>query len=287
MCCVPFFLQQVDVMRLLACQIDIPAITTRVDRQIHVARVIDEIRDNLINSAKKTDLVVLPELSTIDYSRDAFRTLPELAETLDGESVQLFSELAKEQEVFISFGMPRVEGKNFYISQVVVNPRGEYAGHYDKLHIAHFGASMEKDYFRTGDHLFAFDVRGMGVAPIICYDHRFPELLKRLCVDEGVDLIIHSVAFYDDDSYPSWHSFVITRALENQVYYLSLNRAGVNYGSSVFCPPWVDHQVEAQVFPKEEVFLFFDLEPAAIEKSRATYPIRLDTRDDYEGMTIW
>lgn len=273
-------------MRLLACQIAIPAITTKIEKERHVQRVVDEIRANLLDSTRKTDLAVLPELSTIDYSRDAFRALPELAEPLDGESFSLFSQLAKEQEVFISFGMPRVEDEEFYISQVVVNPQGEYVGHYDKLHIAHFGASMEKDYFQTGDHLFAFDVHGTKVAPIICYDHRFPELLKRLCMDEGVDLIIHSVAFYADDSYPSWHPFVITRALENQVYYLSLNRAGAHYGSSIFCPPWVDYQVDAQVFPKEETFLFFELKRGAIETSRATYPIRLDTRDDYKAMEI-
>ncbi|HIE57777.1 MAG TPA: carbon-nitrogen hydrolase family protein [Anaerolineales bacterium] len=273
-------------MRLLACQIEIPVITTVNKRRAHLRRVIEKIRTNLMTSEQKTDLVVLPELSTIDYSRAAFRALPQLAEPLDGESASLFAQLAQEQEVFISFGMPRVESENFYISQIVVDSRGAYVGHYDKLHIAHFGASMEKDYFCTGSHLFTFDLRGMKVAPIICYDHRFPELLKRLCVDEGVDLILHSVAFYADGSYPSWHPFVITRALENQVYYLSLNRAGERFGASIFCPPWVDHQVGAQVFSKVETFRFFDLDAEAIQRSRATYPLRLDRRDDYAALPL-
>lgn len=46
----------------------------------------------------------------------------------------------------------------------------------------------------------------------------------------------------------AWHSFAVTRAMENQVYLLSLNRAGADYGGSVFCPPWLDDDHPPQFF---------------------------------------
>jgi nitrilase len=36
--------------------------------------------------------------------------------------------------------------------------------------------------------------------------------------------------------------------MENQVYLLSLNRAGADYGGSVFCPPWLDDDHPPQFF---------------------------------------
>ena len=67
----------------------------------------------------------------------------------------------------------------------VVGPDGEScAGHYDKLHLAQYGASMEKEYFNRGNHLFhLFEVNGFRLSPIICYDIRIPELSRTLVVD--------------------------------------------------------------------------------------------------------
>jgi len=59
-------------------------------------------------------------------------------------------------------------------------------------------------------------------------------------VNQGVDFILHCGAYFRDDSFYSWHSFVMTRAIENQIFFLSLNRAGVDYGDSVMSYPWSD-----------------------------------------------
>ncbi len=272
-----------EKINVLACQIEIPSVVTSRERSTHLLTVAEKITSYLARGEEKVNLVVLPELSSISYSRAAFDSLDELAEPLDGESFSVYSRLAASHKLYISYGIPRVENGKHFISQVVVGPEGKYVGHYDKLHVAHFGASMEKDYFLPGEDLLVFEVKGMRVAPIICYDFRFPELLKTLCISNGVDLILHSVAFYDDPSYPSWHSFAITRALENQVYFLSLNRAGDHYGSSIFCPPWIDHETRPTVLSKNEEFIVFGVDPRMIQNSRQTYPLRQDARDDYSA----
>ncbi len=272
-------------LRLLACQIEIPRMLNKKQKTNHLSAIAEKITTFLSKSSTGVDLIVLPELSSIDYSRAAFSNLSELAEELNGESFSIYSRVAKEFSTFISYGLPRVENGQYYISQIVIAPNGEYLGHYDKLHIAHFGASMEKDYFHVGEQLLVFEIAGIKVAPVICYDLRFPELFRELCVARGVDLIIHPVAFYRDASFPSWHHFAITRAMENQVYFLSLNRAGENYGSSIFCPPWIDHDIKSVVLPKSETFKIFEINSGILKQAQEIFPFRTDARKHYGNFT--
>ena len=271
-------------MKILAAQIDVPAVATAETRQAHLMRIDALLRSALSENA--VDLVVLPELSSIDYARAAFDRLDVLAETLDGPSYEVFGGIARDHGVTIAYGIPRADGGRYFITQVVVGPDGEPMGHFDKLHIAQYGASMEKEYFEPGQHLFVFDVAGIMVAPIICYDIRFPELTRRLCVDLGVQLVLHCGAYYADESYYSWHHFVVSRALENQVYVLSLNRAGDNYGSSVFCEPWVDQTGPEVVFPKHETVRVFEVDRARIGDVRRTYSFLADRHDSYASLAV-
>ncbi|GHB47295.1 carbon-nitrogen hydrolase [Pseudovibrio japonicus] len=267
-------------LRLLAGQINIPAMTTAQERDAHLHSVISKLDQEL--TAKPHDLVVLPELSTIDYSRAAFNALGELAEDLNGPSVKAFGALAKQHNTTIVFGMPCRTEDHFKISQVAVGPDGTVIGHYDKLHICQYGASMEKEYFEKGDHLFSFSVKGVKVAPIICYDIRIPELSRTLALQHGVDLILHSGAYARDESFFSWHDFVVTRALENQVFFLSLNRAGENFGNSTFCPPWTDENTPRTTFPDTaEHFASIELGTATLAQVRDAYTFRKDRLDDY------
>ncbi len=268
-------------LRLLACQIEIPRVVSKEQKTDHLKIVVKKIINHLAESSKSVDLIVLPELSTIDYSRASFEQLDQLSEPLDGESFMIFSHLAKTHGAFISYGMPRVENGNYYISQVIVDDKGKYVGHYDKLHMAQFGASMEKEYFQRGKELVTFDVKGIRIAPVICYDLRFPELYRELCYARGVELIIHSVAFYNDESYPSWHHFAITRAMENQVYFLSLNRAGKDYGSSIYCPPWIDHNIKPTVLPKDETFTIFEVDGNILKQACEIFPFQADMLESY------
>ena len=69
-----------------------------------------------------------------------------------------------------------------------------------------------------------------------------PELSRTLTLDHSVDCILHSGAYFRDESFDSWKAFVTTRSMENQIYLLSLNRAGVDFGQSMFASPWTDQR---------------------------------------------
>lgn len=270
-----------STLQVLACQLRVPPTVTAKDRDAHLRDTVAQVRRQL--STQKVDLVALPELSSMDYSQESLENLDELSEPLDGPSFAAWREVAREFNVHVEFGFPRRAEDGFYISLAVVAPSGGLVGYYDKIHLAQYGASMEKEYFRPGKHLFAFDVAGFRIAPIICYDIRIPELSRTLVLDHGVDLILHAGAYFRDESFYSWHHFAISRALENQIYLLSLNRAGRHFGQSVFCLPWVDERHPPIVFPdRDESFLKVSLDRAAIERARERYPFLKDRLGSYD-----
>jgi nitrilase len=299
---------------VLACQIDIPLTITAADRDRHLHRLAGEITSQVRqfsanhfhhtthhggtndsftadshtgNTAGNTtgnniDLIVLPELASMDYSREAFEQLALLAEPLQGPSAECWARVAIDCNCHIAYGFARKVKTGYTISVAVVSPDGSLVGHYDKMHLAQYGASMEKEYFQRGNQVFVFNIGDLRLAPIICYDIRFPELCRSLALQHRVDAILHCGAYYRDESFDTWHDFVRTRALENQLYFLSLNRAGKHYGHSVFCPPWVDNNRPHTTFDvHREEFRVFSIDRQTILQARETYSFLHDRLESY------
>ena len=131
-----------------------------------------------------------------------------------------------------------------------------------------------------------FDVKGLRFAPIICYDIRIPELSRVLTINHNVDCILHCGAYFRDESFATWHPFVITRAMENQIFFLSLNRAGRDYGHSLFCPPWVDERHLPSVFEdRSEEFKYLEIDKTKIENARTQYTFLRDRLIDYSALS--
>lgn len=148
-----------------------------------------------------------------------------------------------------------------------------------------YGASMEKEYFDRGDHVFTFKVKGFTLAPIICYDIRIPELCRTLTLQHNVDVILHCGAYYRDESFATWHAFTTTRALENQVFFLSLNRAGDTWGNSTFCWPWMDESIAPVNFADTaEDFRFITLTRDRMDQVREDYTFLKDRLENYEAL---
>jgi len=201
---------------------------------------------------------------------------------LAGPSFVHWAQIAKRYSTHVVFGFARRADDGFRICMAVIDNEGSLVGYYDKLQLAQFGASMEKEYFCAGDGLWYFKKAGFRIAPIICADIRTPELIRTLVVNQGVDFILHCGAYFRDDSFYSWHSFVMTRAIENQIFFLSLNRAGLDYGNSVMCYPWNDSSRQPVYFDeKSEDFKWITLELDEIQRVREQYPFLADLRNQY------
>lgn len=271
-------------MRILACQIKIPAMDTREKQLAHIDDILQKLEQQL--AVNSVDLIVLPELSTMEYSAQNFQNIHEFSEELYGETHQRFAAFCQQHNVAVCFGMPRREGDDAYISQVTLDRDGQYLTHYDKIHTAEYGDAAELKYFKRGNHLSVFEVDGIKAGIIICYDMRFPELIRRLSGEFGVDVILHPVAFAQDLSFHSWKQFVVSRALENQVYFMSVNQSGEHFGQSIICPPWVDDSVQPIVFGQDEEFQILEIKPDVLAQVRQEIPYRRDTLADYDVLPV-
>jgi len=273
--------QKRDPLRLLACQASVPDILSAADRDRHVSSMCKRIAGRVADG-EAVDLIVLPELCTLSYSRDVFQSLEDLAEPLDGPSAERFADLARVTSAMVVFGMARRTRSGFRISQVILNPAGELIACYDKMHLCQYGASCEKEFFERGEKITTVNIKGWTIGPLICYDIRVPEISRALVLEHDADLLLHCGAYFRDESFSTWHSFATTRAMENQVYLLSLNRAGENYGSSIFCPPWMDETHPAEHFAEyAEEFRLLELDPDLPAKIRSLYTFLKDRHDRY------
>lgn len=131
-------------------------------------------------------LVVLPECASSGWLDDPHGIGP-LAEPGDGSGPALsaWASAAARGGIAVVAGFPERQGKLLFNSVAVIDADGALAGTYRKLHL--FGS--ERDVFEPGDHgLPTFEVGGLKVGVLVCYDLRFPEAMRLLAL-EGCDLI--------------------------------------------------------------------------------------------------
>lgn len=239
----------------------------------------------MIRAQPGHDIYVLPELASSGYGLEAFRQLDHLAEDLKGPSYEAFAALAKAQQCFISYGYPkRQPGGKATISAAVVDPTGAIVADYDKWHVCQNGDCYEQTYFAPGQTpRSSFEVNGVRIGICICYDIRFPEIVRDLAIEEGIHLLLHPGGWPRDAGFRSWHPTVFTRAIENGIYIMSINRAGAENGHSVFCPPYPDFQTcHPTYLPDREAegMLVGKVDLQTLAETRKTYPLLQDRRAD-------
>lgn len=254
-------------------------------RRDNVNRAVD-----LIQSNPGHNLYILPECATIGYGDIAFKALDETAEDIEtGESFKVFAALAKKIDAYISYSFARKDSTTgkLHISNCVVSNEGECVSLYDKLHICQFGECHEKDYFSPGDSMpTPFEIDGVVCGVGICYDIRFPEFTRYQAIKQGIDVLIHPGGWPRDCTFESWHKFVITRALENQIYLFSINKASTNNGGSIICQPFVDFdQIKPMVAGTNECVVAMAVTVGEIERVRKTINYVADARFDIYGDT--
>jgi N-carbamoylputrescine amidase len=137
-------------------------------------------------AAEGAELVVLPELASSGYLTDA-AALATVAEPADGSGPVLgaWCRAAREHGVTVVGGFAERSDGRLYNSAVVIDAGGRVVGGYRKLHLY----AAERDAFRPGDlGLPVFDLGGVRLGILICYDLRFVEALRILAV-EGAQLV--------------------------------------------------------------------------------------------------
>ena len=124
-----------------------------------------------------------------------------------------------------AFGLLERDGTRLFNACVLVGPRG-VIGSYRKVHLPYLGIDMFVD---PGDRPFAVhDVGGLRVGMHICYDGSFPETARVMTL-LGADLLILPTNWPTHSECAAEH-MIATRAMENTVYVMAVNRVGVESG---------------------------------------------------------
>jgi predicted amidohydrolase len=130
------------------------------------------------------EVVVLPEMSS-GYVLDAAALAPVAEVGDDGALLTAWRAVAREHGVIVVGGFAEKVGRRLFNTAAVIDRRGAVVGRYRKLHL--FGA--EHQVFTPGDcGLPVFDLDGVRLGVLICYDLRFPEALRILAL-QGAQVV--------------------------------------------------------------------------------------------------
>lgn len=181
---------------------------------------VESNRSRIADAVRQSDaeLLVVPELATSGYFFSSSAEVREMAETIPGPTTDALSKAASYTGSTIITGLPERDGENFYNSAVVVGPNG-IIGTYRKVHLF----NEEKNHFSSGeDGFLLFQLNGIKVGVLICFDHMFPEAARTLTL-KGAQIVCHPSNLVLPE-YGQLTSRV--RALENRIFWILSNRWG-------------------------------------------------------------
>jgi predicted amidohydrolase len=241
----------------------------------------DDPAANLATAATLTEeaagrgarLVVLPE-----YSMFATRTLDDRivasAQPLDGPFATGVSELAARLGVSVLVGMNEALPGSDRISNTLlaVGPSGALLGTYRKLHLYDAFGFTESDRVAPGspESLLTFDLDGVTVGAMTCYDLRFPELARRLVDAGAVALAVPAQWVPGPQKEDHWRTLARARAIENTAYVLAAGQcAPMGAGNSLIADPMGVVVAAAGEAPGTAVG---DVDPGRVSAVRRTNP---------------
>ena len=234
---------------------------------------------DLIHAAMvaKPDVLVLPETWNTGFFPK--ENLLQLSDT-DGEMMKTrIGALAKQHHVNIVAGSVSNErdGKVFNTA-MVFDRSGACIASYDKTHL--FSPMGEDDYYTPGDHLCRFSLDGIRCGIIICYDIRFPELVRSLAL-QGID-VLFVVSQWPKERIYHLRSLTTARAIENQMFVVCCNSCGTA-GETVYGgnSAVIDPLGKILTFAGEtEVIVSANLNMQTLDQIRGSIPVFRDRRPE-------
>lgn len=239
-------------------------------------------------ASNNSQIVILPEMFNCPYENKSF---PVFAEKESGQTTQMLSNLAKELNIYIIGGsIPELDDDKIYNTSFIFNPKGETIGKHRKIHLFDIDIDggikfKESDTLGAGNKVTVVDTEYGKIGVAICYDMRFPELMRQMSL-KGAKMIVIPAAFNMTTGPAHWNLTIRARALDNQVYFVAasparnLNASYHAYGHSAIVNPWGEIIDQAD---EKETILYGKVDMEYVEKIRRELPLlkhrRLDLYD--------
>ncbi|AQS59692.1 carbon-nitrogen hydrolase family protein [Desulforamulus ferrireducens] len=239
-----------DRFKLGLCQLQVTAA-----KEENLQRAAAAVKDA---AQQGCQLVALPEMFNCPYGNHYFA---KYAETFpQGETIIRLGQMAKENSVYLVGGsIPELEDDKLYNSSFVFNPAGEMIARHRKIHLFDIDIPSaitfrESDTLSPGEAVTSFDTPFGRIGVAICYDIRFPELIRTMAL-QGIVLLILPAAFTMVTGPAHWELTLRARSLDNQIYVAAVSPARdesadfVAYGHSLVTSPWGEVMVQADEKP--------------------------------------
>lgn len=231
----------------------------------------------LIAAAKPAanSLIVLPEMFATGFSMNTKIT----AEPEQGPTEQFFAEIARAHQSCVIGGVVTQTADGRGMNQALaISPEGTVLARYTKNKLFSFGG--EHQAHAAGRDVAVFEWQGLKIAPLICYDLRFPEL-ARDAVRAGAEVLVF-IAAWPIKRVQHWILLLQARAIENQAYVIGVNQCGSDPsftypGRSIVVDP---HGVIIADAGEQEHVVTAELDARVIRDWRAQFPALRDA-----GMT--
>jgi len=183
------------------------------DKARNVALTIRRIR----RLKNKADVALLPEMFSTGFCTDQ----PELAETMDGPTLQALKQVANETDVAVCGSLIITDKGKLYNRGFFIRPNGETT-YVDKAHLyAHGG---EDKFFSQGRERTIIEYKGIKMRLLLCYDLRFPAWARNQSGND-YDILLVS-ANWPEIRIHYWDALIAARATENQCYIAAVNPVG-------------------------------------------------------------
>ncbi|GAA5146523.1 carbon-nitrogen family hydrolase [Prosthecobacter algae] len=212
-------------------------------------------------------LIVLPEMFATGFSCNLAIT----AELMAAETENFFREVASRWQCAVLGGLVVSVSDELGSNQALaIAPDGRELVRYCK--IRPFSLGGESNVHQAGTETAIFPWQDLQVAPLVCYDLRFPEL-GRAALAQGAEVLVY-IAAWPARRIQHWLTLLQARAIENQAYVVGVNRCGQepNYtycGRSVVVDP---HGVIIADASDGEKVLHCQIHPAIVRNWRQDFP---------------
>lgn len=165
----------------------------------------------------------------------------------------------------------------------LIDPQGEIAARYDKIHMFDVNVSETEIYresaaYRPGHQAVVADTPLARIGMAVCYDLRFPHLFRRLA-QAGAQILTVPAAFNHLTGEAHWETLLRARAIETGCFVLAPAQTGFHpeaegkgrqtHGHSLAIAPWGEVLVDAGTDPGVTII---DLDLAEVERARSRVP---------------
>jgi predicted amidohydrolase len=228
-----------------------------LEKERNLSRCLEMIQ---VTAKEGARLIVFPECALTGYCFSSLEEALPVAEPIPGPSTDKLIAACRELKVYVVIGLLEKDGDKCYNAAALLGLQG-LVGKHRKLHLPYLGIDRFVNHGDLPLTVYETEVGRIGLG--ICYDVNFPEH-SRVMALQGADIIVLPTNWPEGlEVIPSL--VIPTRALDNHLYCVAINRVGEERGFKFIGRSKVAHWLGltlAEGKPDEEDILYAEIEPA-------------------------